>query len=220
MQTTLTGGPLHKCSAQRSSAITVHLLSPFICYGSSAINDHLIEFAARDLRPLSIVKGKGFKRLIKCLEPLYKVPSRTHVTTVCHRKSESLKEKLLASLSSVDNVSLTTDIWTSRATQAFLTITAHFLVDWKLESKVPSTAEIPEQHTGINIGDRLRLVSNNWKIYKQSLGFGAWQCCQPGVGCWIPRWVESFWLLWPHASARSEFRPWYRHDLPLNSSLS
>ena len=46
-QTTLTGGMFRKCSAQRSSAIT----------------DLIIEFVSRDLRPLSVVNGEGFKKL-------------------------------------------------------------------------------------------------------------------------------------------------------------
>ena len=45
LQTTLTRGPFRKCSAQHSSTIT----------------DQLVKFVARDLHPLSVVEGKGFK---------------------------------------------------------------------------------------------------------------------------------------------------------------
>ena len=87
-QATFTRGMLRKCSAQRSSAIT----------------DLLVEFVARDLRPLSVVEGKGFKKLVEYLEPFYRLSSHTHITSVCHRKFQLLKENSLVTLSNVDNV--------------------------------------------------------------------------------------------------------------------
>jgi len=51
-----------------------------------------------------------------------------------------MKEQLLATLATVQYVAVTTDIWTSRATQAYITVTVHFLTDsWKMESKVLQT---------------------------------------------------------------------------------
>ena len=86
------------------------------------------------MRPLSVVDGDGFKQLINCLEPGYKVPSRTHVTSICHKKFVAVKEQLLTTLSTVQFVAVTTDIWTSRATQAYLTVTAHFITElWEME---------------------------------------------------------------------------------------
>ena len=99
----------------------------------------------RDLRPISVVDGQGFTRLLNYLESGYKVPSRPHVTSICHKMFDSLKEELLAKLDS-PYVSLTTDIWTSQTRQAYLTVTAHFITEkWKMESKVFQTREMPEQ---------------------------------------------------------------------------
>ena len=117
-QTTLTGGIFSKCSPQRSGEIT----------------DRIAQFLSLDLRPLSVVEGEGFKRLMAFVEPGYKVPSRTHVTSVCQKIYATLKSELLATPSEVDHLALTTDIWTSRATQAYMTVTCHYLTpDWKLE---------------------------------------------------------------------------------------
>ena len=44
------------------------------------------------------------------VEPGYKVPSRTHITKICRKKYDAMKEKLLASLSMASSVALTTDI--------------------------------------------------------------------------------------------------------------
>ena len=81
-QSTLSG-VFKKCSAQHSAAIT----------------DSIADFAALDLRPISIVNGKGFKNFMKFVEPGYRVPSHTHVTSICRKKFLSLKENLLATLS-------------------------------------------------------------------------------------------------------------------------
>ena len=52
-------------------------------------------------------------------------------------------------------MALTTDIWTSCTTQAYITVTAH-LKNWKLVTKVVSTAEMPERHTGVHTAQRIQ----------------------------------------------------------------
>ena len=62
-------------------------------------------------------------------------------------------EKVLAS---VDGVSLTTDMWTSRSQQGYITMMWHFIdVDWALQTLTLTTAGFAEQHTAENIGARL-----------------------------------------------------------------
>ena len=56
----------------------------------------------------------------------------------------------------IANIALTTDIWTSRATQAFATTTAHFNDDnWVLVSYVLETVHFPGRHTGIRISEQI-----------------------------------------------------------------
>ena len=67
-------------------------------------------------------------------------------------------------------MALTTDIWTIRATEAYITVMVHFITnDWPMESKVPSTCEIPERHTGVHVSERLIDVSKN--MTKNQLSF-------------------------------------------------
>ena len=100
------------------------------------ITDRIAEFVARNLRPLSVVDSAGFKQLVNYLEPGYKVPSHSHITSICRMKFDAMKEQLLATLATVQYVAVTTDIWTSRATQAYITVTSHFHTDhWKMEAR-------------------------------------------------------------------------------------
>ena len=100
------------------------------------------------------------------VEPGYKVPSRTHITTTCRRIYTTVSEELRATLSSPNlHVALTTDLWTSKATEAYLTVTCHYITDeWDIANKVLLTREMPERHTGLHIAERLRQAVSEWQI--------------------------------------------------------
>ena len=115
---------------------------------ANKITELISEVVVRDLRPLSIVEDQGFKQLLNYIEPNYRVPSRPHITSICQKLYLSEKEKLLEKLQS-RYVSLTSDLWTSHAIQAYLTVTVHFInEEWNMESYVLTTNEMPERHTG------------------------------------------------------------------------
>ncbi|XP_078331137.1 E3 SUMO-protein ligase ZBED1-like [Crassostrea virginica] len=62
-------------------------------------------------------------------------------------------------------VALTTDGWTSRSTDSFITITAIFLdSDWSLQNFVLQTRVLSENHTGENIADMLQQAVEEWGL--------------------------------------------------------
>ena len=69
----------------------------------------LVEFVAKDMRPLAIVESEGFKSFVAALDPTYQIPSRGHITTVLQKIYAELKVKITGVLSSVTFVALTTD---------------------------------------------------------------------------------------------------------------
>ena len=91
--------PKSKCSTVRAREITCHIVDFVVC----------------DLRPAAVVEGEGFKNLMKCVEPGYKVPSSTHVSELVKKKYAAAKERLKDRLKQVGSLSITTDIWTSSA---------------------------------------------------------------------------------------------------------
>ena len=75
-------------------------------------------FIVKNLRPFSVVSNQGFCDLVHTLDPKYVIPSRTYFSdTVIPDMYEQVKTEVLASLSKATQVSLTTDGWTSRATE-------------------------------------------------------------------------------------------------------
>ncbi len=87
-------------------------------------------FMALDMRPFSVVENDGFTHLLSVLEPRYQLPSRPHFSqnVLPHLYSE-VRAKLVEDLSDAKFIALTTDGWTSRVTQSFMTITAHDITD-------------------------------------------------------------------------------------------
>ena len=86
---------------------------------AKAITKSIGVFIAADMRPYSVVENKGFKNMIKVLEPRYEIPSRTHFTTkIVPALYEEQKKIIVDELSKASSVALTTDGWTSRATES------------------------------------------------------------------------------------------------------
>ncbi|XP_048859191.1 E3 SUMO-protein ligase ZBED1-like [Brienomyrus brachyistius] len=139
------------------------------------ITRYIAEYIACDLRPFSAVDGKGFKRLVANLEPRYKMPSRAHfsqsVFPALYRKT---KEEVMLNLKQSECVAITTDGWTSRATQSYITITAHVLSsEWEMKSYVLQTRLLSESHTGANIAEVLKSAVNEWELDKISTNIAA-----------------------------------------------
>ncbi|KAL3881266.1 hypothetical protein ACJMK2_027722 [Sinanodonta woodiana] len=131
-----------------------------------AITRVIASFIVHDLRPYSVVSNKGFLNMASVLDPRYVVPSR-------HVFSEKLipdmylqvKEDVKACLRLASKVALTTDSWTFRATESYVTVTACFIaLDWTLQSYVLQTRALPESHTGTNIAAVLLSAVNKWGI--------------------------------------------------------
>ena len=122
---TYTKAVLKECSTQKQTTLGTFATAcpPARANRITTLN---AEFVARDLRPTSTVDGKGFQQLLRFVEPGYKISSRPYLTATCRRLYSSLKEHLLETLAS-RNVGITTDLWTSKATEGYPTVTAHFI---------------------------------------------------------------------------------------------
>ena len=104
---------------------------------AKSITAAITQFIVRDLRPYSVVQNEGFRNLVRVMDPKYTLPSRQHFSEkevpqlyldVASQVKDALKGNYVA---------LTTDGWTSRATQSYITITSvHINSDWKVQNFV------------------------------------------------------------------------------------
>ena len=120
---------------------------------------------AIDARPAAIVKGTGFKRLVNYLEPGYKVPSAVHIASCLHGRYSQVKDVVMKRLQSVSYNVLTSDIWTSLATQSYISATAHFITsEWEISSCVLQTLHFPDSHSGVHISEKWMEICSNFSI--------------------------------------------------------
>jgi len=88
------------------------------------------------------VTSQLFYYCSRCIEPAYVVPSHTHISSICRKQYHAVKEQVSVSLESTSSVALTTEVYTSRIVQSYITVTVHFLTeDWILHSRVLVTVE-------------------------------------------------------------------------------
>ena len=130
------------------------------------LDESLVNMITTDLQPPFIVEDTGFQSFVSALDPRYKPPSkRTIMRSLLPEKYRSEKEKLQETLSSVKYVALTTDIWTSRHTEGFLTVTCHYITpDWRLCTAVLSTMNFCGAHTAEHIAETLGKIADDWSI--------------------------------------------------------
>uniref|UniRef100_H3B6R6 HAT C-terminal dimerisation domain-containing protein n=1 Tax=Latimeria chalumnae TaxID=7897 RepID=H3B6R6_LATCH len=57
-----------------------------------------------------------------------------------------------------------TDSWTALNTESYVTITCHFIRQWKMESIVLQTRAMPERHTAENLADMLNTAAETWNL--------------------------------------------------------
>ena len=109
-----------------------------------------------DIRQIAIVRDKGLKELLNFSEPNYQLPPTKHVSVLIRKDFNDGKATLSAWLRIANSIAVITDVWTSKATQAFATTTGHFVDDdWKLISCVLDRDNpLPWHHTGVQISEQ------------------------------------------------------------------
>ncbi|KAI2644978.1 zinc finger BED domain-containing 1-like protein [Labeo rohita] len=130
------------------------------------ITDAITFHIAKDMLPLNTVAKEGFKKMIRTLDRRYVIPSRTYFSQVAIKELyEKCKSKIEAELSHVEYYATTTDLWSSRTTEPYMSLTVHFITeDFELKSRCLQTAFFPESHTAENIAEALREAVSAWGL--------------------------------------------------------
>ncbi|KAH7970086.1 hypothetical protein HPB52_024056 [Rhipicephalus sanguineus] len=134
----------------------------------TAITTRIARMLALDLQPYSFVENRGFKELMNHMEPLYKIPSRTTFSrTIIPELYEdtfmAVKERMHADFQEgVESISLTSDMWTSRSNQSYISLTCHYLTsNFDVRSFALENRSVTESHTACNILEHLQAMMDN-----------------------------------------------------------
>lgn len=132
------------------------------------IDKALTFMIAKDFQPFNIVNDTGFKQLLNIIDPKYVIPSKTTVRDNYMKEYYlSAKNKLKDMLMDTSYVAITTDSWTSRQTECYLTVTCHFVThDFQLKNVILSTKPLGngQSHSSENIANALKEIFVEWSI--------------------------------------------------------
>ncbi|XP_052786338.1 E3 SUMO-protein ligase ZBED1-like [Mya arenaria] len=148
---------------QSMKRFTVSGLKHDLC--SEEITKKVVNMVVTDYLPISIVESQGFRDLLAYVAPSYSVPRRTTIRSRIMARYDEERAALAERLESVPITSITTDTWTSNATDSYITVTEHHVTaDWEIEFNVLMTREMPERHTGDNLALRLQGCASEFGI--------------------------------------------------------
>ena len=126
----------------------------------------VLDLIVIDLQPLSVVEDKAFRALLYAMDKRYTMIARHTLRDVLLPKVyKERKSALFLELAAVDHVGITTDQWTSRATEGYTTVTCHYVKpDWTLASPVLATQSTGERHNGENMAEELKDIFKTFGI--------------------------------------------------------
>jgi len=159
-------------SVTKQSKIGSYITKPASVSRTKKNNLMLMKMVVRDMQPFSIVEDRGFREYVAHLDPSCQLPSRRTLTReLLPRLYDDVKEDVQTVLSGVETVSLTTDSWTSRSTENYIAVTAHYITaEWEMGSYLLECFQYSERHTAENLRDELLRVIREWKLEGKVVG--------------------------------------------------
>lgn len=135
------------------------------------ITDAVAMYIAKDMVPIYTVEKPGFIHLLKVLDPRYVLPSRKYFSDVAlPQLYNSTRQRIAAELDGVSFYSATTDLWSSRVMQPYLSLTLHFINDdWTLRSVCLQKAYFHDEHKGEIIAQGLKDALSSWNLPEDRL---------------------------------------------------
>ena len=120
---------------------------------------------ARDIHPISIVDDPGFLNLLMVTEPRYAVPCRSTVLRNLSDLYTEEKRRIRGIVASADYLCCTTDMWSSRTGDGYISLTCHFITpEFKMCCHNLQTDHFPGVHDFNTISRALTMAAEEWCI--------------------------------------------------------
>lgn len=121
----------------------------------------------KDMLPINVVSGDGFRELLAYTVHNYKMPSAGDITRLIEGHFHEKVEELVVQLGRVEKVALTADFWTALPFQRYISVFCSFITeDWQGRSAVLQTHKLPsDSHsTTDSVTERLLSTVQTWGI--------------------------------------------------------
>lgn len=131
------------------------------------VTELITRMVEKDMLPISVVDGDGFRELLAYTVHNYKVPSTGDLIRAIEGHFHEKGEELEVQLRRAEKVALTADFWTALPFQRYITVSCSFITeDWQGRSAVLQTHKLStDSHTdGDSIAERLLHTVDTWGI--------------------------------------------------------
>ncbi|XP_076849420.1 E3 SUMO-protein ligase ZBED1-like [Brachyhypopomus gauderio] len=171
-QKTSTGRPKPQC-AQQTLAESFSKRVPYERKSKrwQDVTNAVTKFIAREMLPMRLVESESFTELVNVLEPRYTVPSRKYFSgTALPTLYDDTRKAVEKAVQSLTHFATTTDLWSSRTSEPYLSLTIHFIDEsWRLRSYCLQTSYFPESHTGEIIALGLKDALASWSLKEEAM---------------------------------------------------
>ncbi|XP_076660133.1 zinc finger BED domain-containing protein 4-like [Halictus rubicundus] len=134
------------------------------------ITTAIAEMMISDCQPFSVVNDSGFRKVVKVLEPRYNLPSRTTfseniVPAMYENEKKRLETQLKKDMENTESFAFTTDGWTSRSNENYLSVTVHYLDGaFNMQNFTLKISNVTEAHTSEHINSFLKNTLAEWNL--------------------------------------------------------
>lgn len=130
------------------------------------LRQFLTDWIIDDLQPLYVVQSTSFRRLISEFDPAFIMPDEKGIKKVIYSAYNNTLPALIEKIKvEAKNVSLTTDMWTSRGGQGYIGITCSYInSDFNLNEITLTVNYVQYPHTAQHITESLEAVLEKWSL--------------------------------------------------------
>uniref|UniRef100_A0A8D3A8R3 BED-type domain-containing protein n=1 Tax=Scophthalmus maximus TaxID=52904 RepID=A0A8D3A8R3_SCOMX len=131
------------------------------------VTELISRMVEKDLLPIGVVSGDGFRELLAYTVPNYKMPVAGDIARLIEGHFHEKVEELVMQLGRVEKVALTAEFWAAQPLQRYVTVSCSFITDdWQGRSAVLQTHKLPSDSrpAADDVAERLLSTVKTWGI--------------------------------------------------------
>nr|XP_055062477.1 E3 SUMO-protein ligase ZBED1-like [Misgurnus anguillicaudatus] len=130
------------------------------------LNRAVAEFLCTDQVPIYTVEKRGFQQMLHHLNPKYQLPSRNFfMYTEIPRLYNETRDIIIQHLGEKPFYSCTTDLWTSRTADTFMSVTLQYITKlWELQSWCLGCCGLNTDHTAESLKEAFEEKLEDWNL--------------------------------------------------------
>ncbi|XP_068105549.1 E3 SUMO-protein ligase ZBED1-like isoform X2 [Hyperolius riggenbachi] len=139
---------------------------------AQAIANLLLEMIYRDLHPLTMVKEKGFVKLLAYLEPNIDLPCQTQLAGMLWHKYTIMKQQLKCCLQAIPSVVISIENWCDHSQRAYLSVTANIIDGkWKFCRYLLETQSVHQVKTQDDLAEHLQVLLGDYGLSTNKVSY-------------------------------------------------